>query len=301
MNHAIALFLLPAILHGLQTAPHRSAAQMEVKRLKVNDVELAYVEEGRGDTVAFVHGAMGDWRYWESLRPLIASRYRFVSFSRRYHYPNPWPDDGGNDSMAQHVEDAAAFIRALNAGRVHLVGNSGGGIIATHVALKYPELLRSVVLGEPSLIPPVSAEGKAALETDRSDRQRVDAAIKAGDLRKAEALRYDLLVTGEAGSFERLPAEQQQQRLDNVKTLALRGRRAEAAAVTCEQLGTLRVPALVVMGGKTRAIRRYFAERLLSCLPKTTVSVVIPQAHHSWHQSNPQGSAEAILSFISRR
>ncbi len=47
---------------------------MEVKRLKVNDAELAYVEEGAGETVVFVHGAAGDWRTWDSLRPLIADK-----------------------------------------------------------------------------------------------------------------------------------------------------------------------------------------------------------------------------------
>jgi pimeloyl-ACP methyl ester carboxylesterase len=270
-----------------------------VKRLKVADVELAYIEEGKGDTVVFVHGALGDWRSWDSLRPFITEKYHYVSLSRRYHYPNPWPDDGGNDSMARHVEDVAAFIRALKVGKVHLVGNSGGGIVAAHVALKYSDVLRSVVLGEPALIPPVSAEGKAALAADQKDREKIQAALKAGDLRQATILTYDLAVIGEQGAFEKLSAEQRQRRLDNAKTLGMRGG-AGPIPVTCEQLSALSVPALVVRGENTRPIRRYFNETLLSCLPKTTTSAVIPSAHHSWHQANPEASAEAILTLIAK-
>ena len=37
--------------------------------------------------------------------------------------------------MKEHVEDVAAFIRTLNAGKVHLVGNSYGGRVVGYVAL----------------------------------------------------------------------------------------------------------------------------------------------------------------------
>jgi pimeloyl-ACP methyl ester carboxylesterase len=118
----------------------------------------------------FVHATDGDWRDWEGLRPLVAEKYHFVSLSLRYHYPNAWADDGRNYSMTQHVEDVVAFIRALKVGKVHLVGNSYGGRLVAYVALQYPELLRSVVLGEPpGVIAPISAEGKAALAALQKD------------------------------------------------------------------------------------------------------------------------------------
>ena len=298
MRNSIALCLLTVVVCAWQAAPHPSTEEMQVKKLKVNDVELAYVDEGKGDTVVFVHGAMGDWRTWERLRPFIAKKYHYVSLSRRYHYPNPWPDDGRNDSTARHVEDVAAFVRALKVGRVHLVGNSAGGNVAAHVALKYPELLRSVVLGEPALIPPVSPEGKAALAADQKDREKVEGALKAGDLKLATTLFYDFVI-GEQGAFEKLSTDQQQRWLDNAKTLGMLGR-SGPIPVTCDQLGALSVPALVVRGENTAAIRRHFNESLLDCLPKTTTSAVIPRAHHAWHQANPEDSAKAILTFIAK-
>ncbi len=40
-----------------------------LRRIRANGVELAYVEEGSGDPVVFVHGACGDWRTFDVLRP----------------------------------------------------------------------------------------------------------------------------------------------------------------------------------------------------------------------------------------
>ena len=133
MFKSLALSLLAALLSAGQTPAHRSTAEMEVTKVKVNDVELAYVEEGAGDPVVFVHGFTGDWRSWDVLRPFISKQYRYVAYSRRGHYPNAWTDDGPNYTLEQHVEDLAALIRALNVGKVHLVGNSGGSRIAGHV------------------------------------------------------------------------------------------------------------------------------------------------------------------------
>jgi pimeloyl-ACP methyl ester carboxylesterase len=300
MHNSFALGLLTAVVYAWQAAPHRSTEEMQVKKLKVNDVELAYVEEGKGDTVVFVHGAMGDWRYWESLRPFIAEKYHYVSLSQRYFYPNPWSDDGRNASMTQQVEDVASFIRALNVGKVHLVGNSGGGSVAGRLALKYPELLRSVVLGEPpGLIEPVSADGKAAVAAAQKERVKISAAVKAGDAREAVRLLYDLLVVGEQGAFDKLPLEQQQRRLDNAKTIGLAAGSAPSP-VTCEQLASLSVPALVIRGERTLAHYRYPTEMVVSCLAESTEVSVIPGAHHSWSQSNPEASAKAILAFIAK-
>jgi non-heme chloroperoxidase len=298
MHSSIPLCLLSAVVYAWQTAAHPSTAEMQVKKLKVNDVELAYVEEGKGETAVFVHGGISDWRSWESLRPFMSGNYHFVSLSRRYHYPNPWTDEGRKYSRTQHVEDLAAFIRALKVGKAHLVGNSYGGGLVAHVALKYPELLRSVIIGEAGLIPPTSAEGKAAVAAMQADREKVVAAVKAGDPKQAAILLYDTVVD-EPGAFHKLPPERQQRILDNAKTIGLE-QVSDAIPITCEELGALRIPALVVRGEKTRANFRYGVEALLGCLPKTTELAIIPGAHHAWNMANPEASAKAILNFIDK-
>src|SRR5262245_25458699 len=97
MQNLFALCVLSTVFFALQTDSHRPTGEMQEKKLKVNDVELAYVEEGKGETVVFVHGGgVGDWASWENVRPLISKKFHYVSLSRRYHHPNPWMDDGRN-------------------------------------------------------------------------------------------------------------------------------------------------------------------------------------------------------------
>ena len=43
--------------------------KVDVQKVKVNGVDLAYAEEGKGETVVLVHGSSGDWRTWDGLRP----------------------------------------------------------------------------------------------------------------------------------------------------------------------------------------------------------------------------------------
>jgi pimeloyl-ACP methyl ester carboxylesterase len=290
--------LLSFLSVSLSSKESDPSEEMQVKKLKVNDVELAYVEEGKGETVVFVHGGgVGDWRSWERLRPFISAKFHYVSLSRRYHYPNPWMDDGRKYTMEQHVEDVAAFIRALNVGKVHLVGNSYGGGIVARVALKYPELLRTVVFGE-GLLAPVSAEGVAAGAAAQKGAEKLRRAFEAGELRQAAILQYDNAM-GEPGAFEKLPLERQQQLIQDAKTLALEQQNAaRGAPLTCELVASLSVPALLIRGEKTGPAQRYRYETTASCLPKSAKTAIIPGAPHSWHAINPADSAKAILNFL---
>src|SRR5258706_15439364 len=141
-------YFLAAALAACQTSQPLQTELPRVKQMSVNGTNLAYVEEGQGEVVLFIHGANGDWRTWDELRPLIATRYRFVSISRRYHQPNPWSGDGKDYSVQLHVNDVVAFINALGVGKVHLVGGSYGGIVALYVALQRPDPLWGVTARE---------------------------------------------------------------------------------------------------------------------------------------------------------
>jgi len=294
-----AVVLGSVLLAGCHIIGYVPTDKMQVKQMRVNGVDLAYVEEGRGETVVFVHGAYGDWRNWERLRPAIAERYRFVALSLRYHYPNAWADNGENYSVAQHVEDVAQFIRQLNVGKVHIVGSSFGGRLVGYVALKYPELLRSVVMGDPSIIAPASAEGKAALAEMGKDTAKSVEAVKAGDDKQAAILLYNA-VMNDPDAFRKAPLAIQQRVLDNARTLPPYYARPTNLPTTCEQLGSLKVPALVVSGEKTRAHYRYGNEALLGCLPKNTATAIIPGSPHMWYEANPDAGARAILAFIAQ-
>jgi pimeloyl-ACP methyl ester carboxylesterase len=294
----LALVLGALAAAGCQSTP-TSPALPTVKHMKVNDVELAYVDQGSGVTVLFVHGAGGDWRTWDVMRGYVSPRYRFVSVSRRYHFPNSWADEGRYYTFDQQVEDIAAFIRAMNVGKVHLVGNSYGGRLVGYVALRHPELLRSVVLGEPSLASPSSSEGRSAASRFSRDIGLAGAAAKAGDDRQATILTVNA-VLDDPVAFEKLSPSLQQRWLDNAKTMGPMFSGRPPAPVTCDQLKGLKVPALAIRGERTRDSYRFGHEALMACLPPSAQAAVVPAGTHFWAIDSPDAAAAAIVSFISK-
>lgn len=275
------------------------AAALLIKQMPVNGIDLAYVEDGVGETVVFTHGASGDWRTWDVIRPYVSLEYHYVSLSRRYHHPNPWPDDGSGYSFDQDVQDLAGFIEALNVGKVHLVGSSYSGRMAGYLALRRPELLRSVVLGEPGLIAPDSPEGKAAVAKIHQDFAAVAAAAEAGDAVRAAILLFNA-VMDDSDAFSKATAERRQRWLDNAHTIRLMFGGPDPTPLTCEALRLMKVPALVLGGENSRLNFRLAIDRLMACLPRGTELAVIPNAPHFYAPANPEATARAILSFVAK-
>jgi pimeloyl-ACP methyl ester carboxylesterase len=118
-------------------------------KIHVRGIELHYIEQGQGEPLILLHGGQGDYRSWEPQMKVLSLQYRVVSYSRRYHYPNNNPLMAKYHSAYTEADDLAAFIRKLGLGRVHLIGTSIGAFTALVLAVKHPEMVRSLVLAEP--------------------------------------------------------------------------------------------------------------------------------------------------------
>src|SRR5262245_52562735 len=118
-------------------------------KVVVGDVELRYIEQGKGEPVILLHGGQGDYRAWPALMEALAPRYRVISYSRRYHVPNENSLTSTSHSALIDADDLAGLIAALDLRSAHLVGTSYGAFTALALAIKHPEMVRSMVLAEP--------------------------------------------------------------------------------------------------------------------------------------------------------
>jgi pimeloyl-ACP methyl ester carboxylesterase len=166
-------------------------------------------------------------------------------------------------------------------------------------ALKYPELLRSVMLGDSSLIAPVSAEGRAAMDAIRQDMAKAAAAAKAGDADRAAMLVWDAV--NQPYTFDKAPPGQQKRWLDNARTTGPMLSGPAPKAVSCEQVMAIKVPVAVITGELSRDGYRIGNEALLQCLPAGTPYFRIPNAHHKWNEENPDAAGKAILGFLATK
>jgi 3-oxoadipate enol-lactonase len=120
---------------------------MEIER---DGVRLHVAEEGSGEPLVLLHGHSLDLTVWDAQAPAwAAAGWRVIRYDQRGHGRSASPPCGYR--WGDHAGDLAELLRARGAAPAHLVGLSKGGGIAVELALRAPELVRSLVLVGPLL------------------------------------------------------------------------------------------------------------------------------------------------------
>jgi pimeloyl-ACP methyl ester carboxylesterase len=229
----------------------------ETRRIHVNGVDLSYIEQGSGEPVILLHGALGDLSSWQSQMDALSPKYRAVSYSRRYSFPNTNAYVPPNYSALIDAEDLAALISSLGLHHVRLVGQSYGGFVALAYTLRHRDRVLKLVMSEPPVhqLIRASAAGEAAYQDFMARIMRPAAdSFRGGDERQAMSVFVDGMLG--ANRFEGLPPE----------TLAIIMRSAPSVRalilstdpfplVAKADLAKLRVPALILTGGSIRSWR----------------------------------------------
>jgi pimeloyl-ACP methyl ester carboxylesterase len=300
MSKTVALVLLSAAACSL--VPRGGDEPPPLKRIAVNGTVLAYVEEGQGVPVVFVHPTGGDWRSFDSLRPAVSDGYRYVAYSRRHHFPNPQAGDGADYAEASHVADLVALVRALSAAPVHVVGSASGAAIALRAALEHPELFRSAVLDEPTA-PSLIAhfpEAKPMVEDAAARLEERRAAARAGDGRRAAELLHAWLSGEEPGALAQLPDDRQRLWSDNLRAVIASALAPVPPPLSCADVARLRVPVLVVRGERATPFFRLVCDTLAGCLPPGTGREVVARAGHDSYLDEPRAFQRIVLGFIEK-
>jgi len=297
-DHVVSLALTFLIFFSMfQVSRAQKPAQPEAKQLAVNGTTIRYWEQGRGVPIVFVHGAYSDHRVWEAQREAVSKGYRFVALDLRYFGTAPWPDDGKHFNVETHADDVAALIRELKAGPVHLVGRSWGSITALAVAIRHPELVRSLFLNEPGIAAAVTdAEERKRMMEDRRCVGPAAAAANAGNHIEAVKLFFEC-THNQLGGFAKLPQARQAMLLDNARTVALQVDPARAPQITCEQLRQIKQPTEITIGELTRPFYQITVGAVRRCIPGSRL-ITIPGATHSPPSQNPSAFNQALLAFL---
>jgi non-heme chloroperoxidase len=269
--------------------------------IKINNTNLEYIEKGQGIPVVFVHGSLGDFRSWNLQTEPFSEHYRVIAYSRRYHYPNAEPGKSQDYSVNLHAQDLAALIRGLGLQQPHIVGSSYGAYIALVLTAKHPELVRSLALGEPPLLP--------WLENSQEYTHIVAAFMsKAWEPSKRAFERGDMeegvraFINGVLGqeAFDKLPMPIRAAMMENAPEM-----NAEVLSpgyfskFTCDDAKKIKAPTLLLTGELSPLMFRYIIKELRRCMPRAECSV-IPKSSHMMQGANPEVYNTQVLSFLSR-
>jgi pimeloyl-ACP methyl ester carboxylesterase len=266
-----------------------------MKRLRVNDYDMAYIEVGEGSPLVCVHGSFGDFRTWSPVLGPLSRRHRVFALSLRHFFPEQWDGRGGRFTIAQHVSDVMAFIGKLDLGRVDLFGHSRGGHLAFRVAQQRPELLRKLILAEPG------GELDASLApTDLGGAPRVNRFAAAAELIAQGdldgGLKYVIDGNNGEGAWDRLAASSKQEYRDNARTVLgqINERRQPFTRRDAEAIS---VPTLFIAGGKTPGLLPVVLRALAGSVHDAR-TVIIPEASHHMIRQDPVRTSAAVLDFL---
>lgn len=115
----------------------------------VNRARLYYEEQGSGAPILCVHGAGSSSIAWAGAAKELARVGRVITYDRRGCARSERPVPYERTSVAEQADDAAALLDALAATPAVLIGRSYGGTVALDLAIRYPGLVRALVLLEP--------------------------------------------------------------------------------------------------------------------------------------------------------
>jgi pimeloyl-ACP methyl ester carboxylesterase len=292
---ATAAVLLLGLAGSAEAAPEPAAKEAEA-----NGVRLAYVEQGSGEPMVLVHGAVSDLRAWKPVMEALAKNYRVIAYTQRYFGTAPWPDEGTAFSVATHADDLAKFVSSLAAGPVHLVGWSYGANVAMAAALENPDLVQSLILFEPALssLVKVDETGNAAREAEGKMFGPATGAVEEGDAEKATRLLIEGVFQMPPGGFDRQPQELRAMQLDNAQTI-LPLWAAPPWEVTCDMLKGFDKPTLLVYGAESNAYWTHVAEVMDECLPLAEV-VAQPKVNHDGPVRDPAAFSRIVHEFASK-
>jgi non-heme chloroperoxidase len=262
-----------------------------LKNIEINGRQLHYIEQG-GDgqqqpAIIFIHGGLDDYRCWQfQIDSFSSKKYRTISHSRRFAYPNKWIGNVAQDNTIEdNAKDLAELIRKLDLAPAHLVGASYGAFTALYCVSRNPELVKTMVLNEPPIFEFLARSHlKADVELLQTFIARVQRpsqdAFRRGDSEKGVQVFMDTIMNME-NFFEKLPEEVKKYLLDNAKSLESELESAVSTSFTIEDVKQITtIPTLQVKGELSPKLFLRIVDILSENMPNNTEQIVIPNVSH---------------------
>jgi 3-oxoadipate enol-lactonase len=117
---------------------------MEMKTIKVNGIELAYMRRGAGKPLMLVHGFPLDHTSWNEVAALLENDFDLIlpdlrGFGGSTTVESPY-------RMSDMADDLAGLLEHLGIEKTAIAGHSMGGYVSLAFAKKYPKRVNGLAL-----------------------------------------------------------------------------------------------------------------------------------------------------------
>jgi pimeloyl-ACP methyl ester carboxylesterase len=192
------------------------------------------------------------------------------------------------------------LIRSLKLQPTHLIGHSYGGAVAAFLAARQPELVRSLVLAEPTLFSLLTQKGENRPLVQELISLTEQVLVRWQNEGAELAVEHFINAVIAPGTFEGLAAPVRAVMMDNVGTLKpmLLGTSA-ATPFRSEDARKITAPTLLLEGESSTAVFRQTMRELQMDLPKSEHET-LPGVSHALHLQNSQKFNQTVLEFLAR-
>jgi len=270
----------------------RFKAGFRRKSVLLGDHRIVYSEGGKGEPVLLLHGFGASADNWNRFAARLIKHYRVIAPD----LPG-WGQSTRIDSVSyaypQQVERLHQFLGSLGLRRMHLVGHSMGGFLASAYAARYPEQVITLGLIAPhGVAEPQPSE--LALSVAAGDNWLVATSVPEFDrlLNKVFAKRPYL----PKSVFRLLAAHAIR---GNAKSARIFAEMQINEPRLIERLEQIKVPALIIWGDQDRVLHVSCAEVFRQGI-KNSELLVLPGAGHMPPVENARECVTAWLAFQDR-
>ena len=260
-------------------------------KVRVADINIHYETYGQGEPLVLIMGLGGGSSLWWRQVDFFSPEYRVAAYDSRGVGRTDKPDTPY--SMDMLVGDAAGLLERLGIASAHIYGVSMGGMVAQELALRYPELVSSLVLGATTC-----GGGHAAMPS----QETLQKLFGIMTLSPEEAVKVATSVTFSPTFIERHP--------DKISDWLIKGaesppspmgfkRQAEAAAGfdTYDRLPQIRVPTLILAGTADQLIPSDNSRILASRIPNAKL-VLFEGAGHGYLWEAEEEANRTVHDFL---
>lgn len=233
-------------------------------------------------TVVLLHGVGLDRSVWEPLTELIGEQHDVVALDLPGHGGRP-PVSAG--ITLRDLADGVAESIPIGS---HVVGFSLGALVAQHLAVKRPELVRTLTCVS-SVCDRTPDERAAVLARLKAAEAALDASSEASIQRWYDGT--DVPESIIAHTREVLLANDEESFLACYRVFAT------ADAEIARHLGSIAVPTLAITGAEDPGSTPEMSRRLAAAVPEGSV-VIVPDARHMLPVQDPAALAAHLTAFI---
>jgi pimeloyl-ACP methyl ester carboxylesterase len=241
--------------------------------IAVGDAEIHYDSHGDGEPLLWLHGGLGHGADWTFIFKEPPAGFQLIAPDLRGHGRSTGA--GPAYSFQQSAADMFALLDQLQIERIRVIGLSGGGITALHMATMQPERVAALVtVSAPTAFP----EQAKAIQRVYSESMLPDA--------------------------ERSRLRERHRRAGQIDTLFSQVREMPEGGdpnFTPDVLMTISAPTLIVFGDRDPLYPISIAFELYQAIPNASLWVVPNGGHGPVFGSHAARFVETAVSFLSGR